>query len=154
MTYTWVIVADRARARLFSVNAGAAHLDEIQDFVNLAARAPGHGQQHAPPPRVHDRFGQSRHVIEAHTSPREKAALNFAAELATFLQHAHATSRYQYLALVAPPGFLGTLKSALGAPLRAILVQEISKNMTRVKADAIRDALPSSWFRRHVVAMT
>ena len=142
MTDAWVLVADRARARLFSLEKGAVRLNEIEDFVNTAARIPGHEREHAPPPRVHDRLGEGRHAIEAHTSPREKAALQFAATLGSVLEHAHAGRRYRVLVLIAPPGFLGMLSAALGPHLRAAVALKVAKNLTRGSAEAIRAEIP------------
>lgn len=152
MTDTWILVADRARARLFSLDERASQLKEIEDFVNAAARTPGHERGHAPPPRVHDRLGEGRHAIEAHTSPREKSAQQFAAMLASVLEHAHAERRCRDLVLIAPPGFLGMLNAALGAHLRAAVVLKLAKNLTRSTAETIRAELPRSLFRRLDVA--
>lgn len=150
---TWILVADRARARLFSLDKGAAHIKEIEDFVNVAARTTGHEQGDAPPPRVHDRMGEGRHVIEAHTPPREKSARQFAAMLASVLEHAHAERRCHDLVLIAPPGFLGMLNTALGADLRAAVVLTIAKTLTRMRADGIRAALPPSLLRHMRIAV-
>ena len=114
MADVWIVAADRARARLFSLDAESSRMTEIADFVNPEARAPGHEREHAPPPRVHDRFGEGRHAIEAHTSPKEKAALQFAAMLGSHLKHAYDEQRCRELVLIAPPGFLGMVKAALG----------------------------------------
>lgn len=142
MTDVWILVADRARARLFSLDKGAAHMNEIEDFVNAATRIPGHEREHAAPPRVHDRFGEARHAIEAHTPPREKAALQFAATLGSVLEHAHAGQRYRDLVLIAPPGFLGMLNAALGPRLRAAVALKVAKNLTRGSAEAIHAEIP------------
>ncbi len=150
--YTWILVADRARARLFSVGRGAPHLIEIADFVNPEARTPGHEREYAPPPRVHDRVGENRHAIEAHTSPREKAALQFAAMLGSHLKHAHDERRYRELVLIAPPRFLGALNAALGARLGEAVLLRISKNLTRSPAGEIREALPDKLFKRSPIA--
>lgn len=147
MADVWILVADRARARLFSLEKGAPRMIEIADFVNPEARTPGHEQRHSPPPRVHDRIGESRHAIEAHTSPREKAALRFAAVLGTHLEEAYAGRRYRNLVLIAPPGFLGILKAVLGSRLIDSVVLEIPKNLTRSQAVAIQALLPRTLFR-------
>lgn len=152
MVDAWVLVADRARARLFSLDGSVPRLIEIVDFVNPAARTPGHEREHAPPPRVHDRFGESRHAIEAHTSPREKAALQFAAMLGSHLKHAHDERRYRELVLIAPPRFLGALNVVLGARLGEAILLRVSKNLTRSPASEIREALPDKLFKRSPVA--
>jgi len=144
----WILAADRARARLFSLDRDAPRLIEIADFVNPQARTLGHEREHAPPTRVHDRFGEGRHAIEAHTSPREKAALQFSAILGSHLKHAHEEQRYRELVLVAPPGFLGMLNAALGARLGGTVLLRVSKNLTRSPANEIREALPHGLFKR------
>ena len=152
MKEVWVLVADRARARLFSLDTDVPRMTEIADFVNPEARTPGHEREHAPPPRVHDRVGEGRHAIEAHTSPREKAALQFAAILGTHLKHAHDEQRYRDLVLVAPPRFLGALNAALGARIGNTVLLRVSKNLTRSPGNKIREALPDELFKRRVVA--
>ncbi|WIG54611.1 MAG: hypothetical protein OJF61_000397 [Rhodanobacteraceae bacterium] len=153
MKEVWVLVADRARARLFSLAAGAPRMTEIEDFVNPAARTPGHEREHAPPPRVHDRIGEGRHAIEAHTSPREKTAAQFAATLESHLKHARDAQRYHDLVLIAPPAFLGMLNATLDAHLRAAVVLRLPKNLTRASAAAIRTELPQSLFRAANIAV-
>ncbi|HET7161330.1 MAG TPA: host attachment protein [Rhodanobacteraceae bacterium] len=147
-----ILAADRARARLFSLDKGAPHMIEIADFVNPEARTPGHEREHAPPPRVHDRFGEGRHAIEAHTSPREKAALQFAAMLGSHLKRAHDEQRYRELVLIAPPGFLGALNAALGARLCETVLLRVSKDLTRSPANEIREALPHALFKHRTFA--
>ncbi len=152
MADIWILAADRARARLFSISKGAPRMIEIADFVNPEARTPGHEREHAPPPRVHDRFGEGRHVIEAHTSPREKAALQFAAMLGSHLKRAHDEQRYRELVLIAPPRFLGALNASLGARLGQAVLFRISKNLTRSPANEIREALPHELFKHRTFA--
>lgn len=152
MADIWILAADRGRARLFSLSKGAPRMIEIADFVNPEARTPGHELEHAPPPRVHDRVGEGRHAIEAHTSPREKAALQFAAMLGSHLKHAHDEQRYRDLVLIAPPRFLGALNAALGARLGDAVLLRVSKNLTRSPENEIREMLPHKLFGRRAVA--
>lgn len=152
MTDIWILVADRARARLFSLSEAAPCMIEIEDFVNPAARTPSHEREHAPPPRVHDRVGEGRHAIEAHTSPREKATSQFAAMLGSHLKHAHDEQRYRDLVLVAPPRFLGALNAALGVRLGETVLLRVSKNLTRSPEKEIREALPQRLFKHRAVA--
>jgi protein required for attachment to host cells len=125
---------------------------EIEDFVNPAARTPGHEREHAPPPRDRDRVGEGRHAIEAHTSPREKATSQFAAMLGSHLKHAHDEQRYRDLVSVAPPRFLGALNVALGVNLGEAVLLRVSKNLTRSPVNEIRETLPHTLFRHRVVA--
>ena len=150
MTGTWILVADSARARLFSLGDGAARLEEVGDFINAAARTPGHELESAPPARVHDRFGEGRHAIDARTPPKDKVAARFAGELKSELERGHAEQRYDELVLIAPPRFLGMLNAALGEHLHGSVVLKIAKNLTRKNAETIRAELPRSLFRRRI----
>lgn len=73
MSTTWILVADQARARLFSLDPtdGAAEggLREIAGFVNPEGRLSARELGAARPPRTHDRMGASRHAIEPRTTP-------------------------------------------------------------------------------------
>jgi protein required for attachment to host cells len=142
MAAVWILVADRARARLFSLEEGASRMIEVADFVNPEARTAANEREHAPPPRVHDRLGEGRHLIEAHTPPREKITMQFAARLAMYLRHAYDEQRYRDLVLIAPPRFLGALNTTLGARLGEAVVLRVPKNLTRSPANGIREALP------------
>ena len=148
MTDIWILVADGARARLFALGKGAPRMVEIADFVNPEARTPGHELNQAPPPRVHDRIGEGRHAIEARTSPKQKAASQFAATLASHLEHAWAGRRFSGLVLVAPPRFLGALNAVVGARLAGTVRLRVPKNLTRSSADEIREMLPPALSRR------
>lgn len=152
MSGTWILVADSARARLFSVSAGATGLEEIGDFINAAARTPGHDLEHAQPARVHDRFGDNRHAIDARTPPRVKAAAQFAEVLKSALERGQAGLRFRHLVLIAPPRFLGVLNSTLGARLGETVRLRVSKNLTRRAANEIAEALPRRLFKRRAVA--
>ena len=152
MADVWILAADRARARLFSLDAGAPRLIEIADFVNPEARTSAREREHAPPPRVHDRIGEGRHVIEAHSPPREKAALQFAAMLASHLKHARDEQRYRGLVLIAPPRFLGALNAALGTRLGETVLLRVAKNLTRSPANEIRGMLPRELFGHRAAA--
>ncbi len=139
---TWILVADHAKARLFSLDAG--QLREISDFIDAEARVPGHEKERAPPPRVHDRFGAARHAMQSRTLPQDKAAARFADMLKSVLERGRTAHSYANLVLVAPPRFLGVLNAALGEALGDSVVLRIAKNLTRGKPEAIHAELPRS----------
>lgn len=140
MADAWVLVADHSRARLFMLSDG--HLDELRDFVNVKARVPGHEREHAPPARVHDRFGESRHALQSRTLPRDKLAARFADVLESELERGRTQHDFKRLVLIAPPRFLGTLNAALGAELNELVALRVAKNLTRRKSEIIRAELP------------
>ena len=152
MSDTWILVADSARARLFSLGAGATRLEEIGDFINAAARTAGHDLEHAQPARVHDCLGDTRHAIDARTPPRVKAAAQFAEVLKSALKRGQADLRFRDLVLIAPPRFLGVLNSALGARLGEMVRLRVPKNLTRRPPNEIAEALPHRLFKHRAVA--
>lgn len=142
MRTTWILAADRAKARLFSFDGDPDSITELEDFVNPN----GHGRQPAQdrPPRTHDRQGASRHVIEPRTSPRDKADESFARELDSVLERGRVDHRYQDLVLIAPPRFLGALNAALSSHVRARVVAELPKGVAGADAQDILAHLPAS----------
>jgi protein required for attachment to host cells len=146
MTTTWVLVADRARARLFSIDESRS-FEEIEDFLNPAAQAKGHDIDRGRLPSTHDRMGENRHAIEPHTSAREKSAEFFARELDAALERGRAGHRYDELVLVAPPQFLGALNAALDQHVRASVVEELPKDLTGVDVLTLREHLPPRFHR-------
>jgi protein required for attachment to host cells len=141
MVPTWVLVADGARARLLALDKAAHAVAEIEDFANPDAR--GREPARDRPPRTHDRFGDSRHAIEAHTSEREKTLKAFARELTDVLQRGHADHRYEDLILVAPPQFLGALNAELDAQVRDCVSLALPKDLTSADTRVILEHLPS-----------
>jgi protein required for attachment to host cells len=144
MTPTWILVADNARARLFSLDAGKRRLEEIEAFVNVEGRMQARMMERDRPPRTHDRFGEGRHAIEPHASSRDKACARFAGVLRSALERGRVDHRYDRLVLIAPPRFLGTLNAALDKQLDACVALRIAKDLTHSNAIAIGAALPES----------
>ncbi|WP_181952560.1 host attachment protein [Vulcaniibacterium gelatinicum] len=143
MSTTWILVADRARARLFAMSDEDRSLHEIEDFLNPDGRAAGREIEQDRPPRTHDRFGASRHAIEPRTTLREKTARNFAQTLDAALERGRAGHRYDQLVLIAPPQFLGTLNSVLDKQVRACVAAEVPNDLTLADADAVLEHLPA-----------
>jgi len=146
MSTTWILVADRAKARLFAINEKDRSIAEIEDFLNPEGRGREPAQDR--PPRTHDRMGDSRHAIEPHTSAQENAVEFFARELESALECGRTGHRYQDLVLMAPPQFLGTLNAVLGEKVRACVAAEVPKDLTNANLPEILTHLPER-FQKH-----
>ena len=154
---TWVVVADAARARFFSVeeNAGAHEgsqfapsgealagtLVEIKDLSHpaslkktseMASDAPGMSSVAG----MHSKFGMDEKV-----TPKEAEAMRFAKEVAEYLKHEIAA--YDRLYVVTPPHFLGLLRADLDKAVHDKVVGELRKELTHFPAEQIREHLPS-----------
>lgn len=144
MTTTWILVADGARARLFSNQERGAALTEIECFANPDGDI-RHTTTHRPP-TVNESVGPARHGIEPHTTLREKATDRFAKSLSDALERGRVDHRFDRLVLVAPSRFLGALHDNLRKPLRDRVSGEVSKNLTTLAADELRSRLPAELF--------
>jgi protein required for attachment to host cells len=139
---SWILVADRARARLFEWAGRDAKLVEIETFVNPDGRGPERNQTTDRPSRVHESMGATRHAIEPHTSLRDKSADQFARELDASLERGRTLHRYEHLVLVAPPQFLGVLRAALGKHVREHVAAEVPHELTTKGPEEILAHLP------------
>lgn len=138
MKKIWVVVADRARGRIFLATTPKGPLTEIEDLVHPEARAherdlttdrPGRG------PGSHRAMGTAN---KAH----EHEATNFARELSARLEAGRVNSDFAKLVLVAAPDFLGLLRKCLNPNLEKLVAREITKNLTQLVAQEIRAHLP------------
>jgi protein required for attachment to host cells len=131
MDVTWILVADRGRARLFAQQAGRETLEELADYFNHG-NAPGVEML---PHMSRDRARLIHHPEE----PRQDAlASRFAAELAATLQRGLEQGCYDKLILVAPSLFLALLRRALPKSVRRRLVGELHEDLTLTSARDIR----------------
>ncbi len=142
MLKTWVVVADRARARIFSASTPKGPLTEFEDLVLPEARSHERDLTSDRPGRAFDSGGIGRHAMEAPTSAKQHAALNFAKTIAQRVETGRISGECQQLVLVAPPDFLGRLKKQLGTQCAKLLTHQIGKNLTQLPVAEIRSHLP------------
>lgn len=141
MEHTWILVADRAKARLYELSGTGADPVEIGDFVHPQADADGQGAFRDRQPRTHDRFGPARHAIEPHTSAKDREAEHFARELDDVLRLACDARRCGDVILVAPPRFLGTLEATLSDTVRSHVTGRIAKDLVSADPRALKAQL-------------
>lgn len=141
---TWILVADRARARLFELgpHENGSPLIEIEDFINSEGRGSESDQVTERRPRAHESMGATRHAIEPHTSLRDKSANRFAQELSDSLERGRVSHRYERLVLVALPRFLSTLRAKLNRHVCDCIVAEVPHELTTKGPVEIRSWLP------------
>ncbi|NII11096.1 host attachment protein [Oleiagrimonas sp. C23AA] len=135
---TWVLVASRVRARLLEFDEQQRDITEIGDFLNPDGRIGQSSRGENRPPRTIDSTGAARHAIEPHTEPAVKLADRFAHQLVSVLEDGRVHHHFQHLVLIATPRFLGRLRQCMQPPLRAQLVHEINRDMTRDTIDVIQ----------------
>lgn len=139
-TATWIVVADAARARIYTTDADLADWVEIRDLVHAQSRADDKelvSDMHDTATRRGPRSRPSP-TVDHHELEGERFARQVAGDLRTGFD-AH---DYADLVLVAPPAMLGWLRAHLDGPVRDRVRVEIGKDYTR---------LPTADLRQHVL---
>lgn len=147
MPSTWILVADGAKARLFELAAKDAQLTELGCFVNPEGRMPDAAFTTGRRPLVDEGATTVRHALQPHTSPREKSDERFARALGEVLERGREQGRYECLVLVAPPRFLGVLRTGLGKRVCERVTAEIRRDLTALPTGEVRVRLPDRLFR-------
>lgn len=87
--------------------------------------------------RVFESVGAARHMGEPHVDIREDLKLRFMRTIASQLQVACQQKSFDRLVLIAPPKLLGKLKRQLDENVRAHVVAELPKELTRYQGRAL-----------------
>jgi protein required for attachment to host cells len=122
---TWVVVADAGRARFFERRGAKANLLERND---LAMTAPAVETPRDRPPRVHDRMGAGRHIIEPRATPRSAAHTHFLAEVGRVINEAAERGAFDKLTICAPPRALGLLRDCLSDTTKVRVTTALHKD--------------------------
>jgi protein required for attachment to host cells len=142
----WIVVADSSACRLFAAGAPAGPLQELEVLSHPEGRLREQDLASDRPGRTFDSQGAGRHAKEAEVSPKKHEAVVFAGRIAERLEAGRVGHAFDKLALVAPPEFLGLLRDKLSPPLRALVLHELDKNVSRLDPAEIRARLPEQLF--------
>jgi protein required for attachment to host cells len=142
MTYTWVVVADSTRARIFSAESSSASLSEVETLTHPEGRMHDRDITSDLPGRSFDSMGHARHVMEPPTDPKQELAIEFARAIARHLDSARVKKDFEQLVIVAAPTFLGLLREQLTNTCRKLVALELNKNLVQQTPDEIRSHLP------------
>ena len=142
MADAWVLVADAARARIFSVDSPRAKLHPVEQLVSPEARLHDRDINADRPGRAFDSFGEGRHAMGTNSNPKEQDAKRFAREVADHLEQGRVGNRFDRLVVVAEPHFLGLLRKAIKPPLEQLVTLEINKDLSKANDAEIRKHLP------------
>ena len=129
---TWVLIADGARARILErVGRGdAIHPVFGERYETDLPRSHEIGQDR--PGRVHESVGVARHAIEPRHDPHRGLEVLFAHQLTEILANRYRDGLFERLMIAAPPAMLGHIRRALSKDLKAAVVVEIDKDLTKM----------------------
>lgn len=137
---TYIVVADAARARIFTRDA--LNLAEQESLVHAAGRL--HEGDLITDRRgadVHESTStSSRSSGEEGTASQHENEL-FAKEVAQRLYSARVDNSMEKLILVAPPKFLGLLKEKLDNPTQKLMIHTLSKDLSKASMSDIQNAV-------------
>ncbi len=141
-----VVVADRARARIYEVPRVRGPLRLVEQLDDPQAHWHDRDFKSDRPGRVFDhasgggrRGAVAHHGTQGERSPSKHEAEVFAHRIVAALEQARA--QFTRLALVAEPGFLGQLRAVLPHSLQAAVVLEIPKDLVHLDEGALDEAL-------------
>ncbi len=165
MATTWILVADRAHARIFVPEEAEAKslrqhvefvgragylapdveelepLKEQADFIHPESQLSQQDVETDRPGRFKAK-GSALHSGNAEKDFKHQTAEHFARELVDYLEKGRQENQFDRLILVAAPLFLGVLRGMLTAPLRKLVTLERDKDYTKLKPEEIRKHLP------------
>lgn len=128
---TWVLIADAGRARVFETRGPGTGLEAIEELTLTNETPASRDLGRDRPARTFDSEGHGRHAIEPKSDPHREQKRDFARHLADELEAAHRRKAFEKLVIVAPPAFLGDLRSAVDAGVHSCITAEIAKDLTR-----------------------
>jgi protein required for attachment to host cells len=152
-----VIVADQSEARFYDLTDVAAELQLAGRILDPESQAHGRepelGSERST--RGYDRTAlaePARKVAFAprpggEPRPRKDAAMRFARQIATELEASLRRDGFDRTVLMAGPAFIGLLRSALSAPVRATLVAEVRKDLVHEDDSTVHAFVPPEVFR-------
>lgn len=138
---TWIIVAHRTEAKIFSYdNRKNADVEFVTKLENPRGRLKAQ-DINADKPGVFSGAPSHGSGLERHESPTERIAQEFAKKIGDYLELSRQKQSFEELVLVADANFLGRLRGVLSKPLTACVARAISKDLGTVTGDDLKARL-------------
>lgn len=136
MSVLWILVADRSRARILLRTLTGDRLEEVASFEHPESTQKYRDVVTDQPGRFQG-GGDAHQSGDPQTDFKHETAARFAQEIVGFLEKARQQSKFEELALIAAPAFLGVLRGKLTDSLSRQVTFEVSKDYTHMKADDV-----------------
>lgn len=120
MNQTWILVGDGSHARFFQTENASSPWQMLRRVD-----------------REH-----SREKTDRATTHEDHGEHGFARQLVAELETARESGAFKHLVLVAPPKFLGQLRTELPAPLQACIVNSVDKDYAHMSEDELPKHIP------------
>jgi len=140
MDMTWILVADKSSAKLYTMSGRASGLILKQEWDHETSRK--HEQELTSD--LSDRTGDARHDMNQSVDLKDHEAELFAHALIDEIDRGRVSNAFKHLSLVAPPEFLGLLRKQCSSSLEQLISDEVDKNLVFEDAETVRDYLPGA----------
>jgi len=137
-----VLVADGSRARFLSAEDGGSPLTETGDFVHPESRLREQDLVSDGTGSGRDSGGYGMHSMGHENEAHRRQQENFAREVCREIDRLRGAGGLYRIYLIAPPGFLGHLRAALGKQSAELVAGEIDRELVTSSLDDIRSHLP------------
>lgn len=127
---TWILIADRGRARVFARDPKEDRWAKVQSFDFPEGRLRV-GETQSDRPSTFS-AGEGRYAPEPHADFRHTTAAAFSKELVGYLERAKLEKRFDDLWVVAPPLFLGEWRDHVTHTLKPLVRREWAKDLTNL----------------------
>ncbi|MDX1443476.1 MAG: host attachment protein [Gammaproteobacteria bacterium] len=140
-TKHWIVAADSARARLFTMKPGQTGLPEALEEQEDVAHPEGRLRDQDLVTDDAGRTGEGgrvqRHTFASEKSEQDHEREKFARRLADHLDHLRATGKLETLDVVAAPTFLGELRNAFDDNLSRCVKREVDADLVHESSESI-----------------
>jgi protein required for attachment to host cells len=138
----WVLVCDAAKARVFEIRAGDPTWHCVDLVIHEASRSKASELVGSPSGTRSPEGGSVHHnALAPASSPKEVEKGGFAHTLATTLDRAMRSARFQRWVLVAPPHFLGLMRKELTGELEKHLMKTVDKDFNDLAVHDLSERL-------------
>lgn len=139
-TRTWIVLADAASARLYETIGPHGSWTLIAELQHPESRAKNSELGTDKPGRVKQSKGY-RSAMEPPTPPKKVEVRKFARQLAKALDDGLLKEAYERLIIVAPPAYLGVLRTELSERVRARIAALVDKDYLHLDQRQARERL-------------
>jgi protein required for attachment to host cells len=138
----WILIADASGARIVFSQSVRAPLTLVREFNNPRGRQRSQDLDTDIPGRVSKAGAPgTRAAMQPQTTTHEEAAIQFARELAVTLKKELDKGSYNALSVVAPPHFLGILRSELDKNVQQTVRGTVDKDLAHFGLNELKPHL-------------
>ncbi|MCC5881391.1 MAG: host attachment protein [Halomonas sp.] len=136
---TYIVVADAARARVFTRDA--LKLEEKESLVHAEGRLHEGDLVTGATGSVDESTTSARSQSRGNSVAQDHEAEIFAKQIAERVYKARVDNRMDKLIIVAPPRFLGVLRDKIDGPTSKLIIHTLDKDLSKAPLDDIQKAV-------------